>query len=207
MGWRISLLAGHEAGFIRFSTRLRRRHRLVAAVDGTQDHTLIDQIQGLHRLTPFDLLVPGDLMATELLARIKDAVAIPTFPVPSVAVVRQLANKASFAGLCEELSLPIPKTISLRSKAEIDVNRLVAELGWPLVIKPTNERGSNGVVVAQTPEILRSRIIENEGYTFSPLVAQEYISGVDVGISIVARDGEVLCIGAQLPHHGWMEFI
>jgi biotin carboxylase len=206
MGCRISLLAGPEAGYIRYSTRLSRRHHLIATVDGTQDPLIIDQIRELHRNTPFDLLVPGDLAATELLARISDTIGIPTYPLPSIAVVRQLADKARFAELCQELALPIPKTISLWSKAEIDINQLVAELGLPLVIKPTNEQGGNGVVTAHTTEMIRTCILENDDYSFAPLIAQEHVGGVDIGVSFVARDGEILCIGAQIPHHGWIEF-
>ena len=206
MRCRISLLASAEAGFVKYSRSLSRRYALATVADGTQDRPIVEQIRQLHRFDRFDVVLPGDLESTVLLARIKDQIDIPSFPTPPASVVVRLADKARFAELCCEHSLPIPKTIPLQSKSNIDIDHLIAELGLPLVLKPTMEQGGAGVVVADSSRTIQARVIENKDYAFSPLIAQEFIPGLDMGISFVARDGEILCIGAQIRRSDRVEF-
>ena len=85
----------------------------------------------------------------------------------------------------------MPKTIRLDEKAEIDFEYLCATVGLPFVIKPTNKSNSLGVRVIRSKENLRKEILSHPKYDFFPLIAQSFIPGLDVDISVLVDRGHI----------------
>lgn len=156
--------------------------------------TAIDTLVSEHGL---DIVLAGDHDAQLALTRVRNKVAAPCFPMPTEKVFATVNDKWSFRNLCEELDVPTPRTVLMADKSELDIDRLEAAFGFPLVVKPTNEGDGDGVVIAENRADLLKRVVDNPDYRFRPLIAQEYIPGEDLDLSILAVDGEVIASAVQ----------
>ncbi|GKY86310.1 ATP-grasp domain-containing protein [Sinisalibacter aestuarii] len=144
-----------------------------------------------------DLVMPGDFDGQAALVAIKGELSTPVFPMPSQAQFEELNDKWRFQQLCQRLGLPIPKAVHLPDKSAIDADALEAELGYPMVIKPTGLGQSEGLVIAADRAALTREVLDNPDYDHGPMVAQSRVDGRDIGLDIFAVDGEVLCNSAH----------
>ncbi len=144
-----------------------------------------------------DIIVPGDLASMRHLIDVKSALKTPTIPLPDRDLFDTLDNKFAFAELLTSIGCPTPKTVYLGRPSQISVALLELEIGFPMVIKPTDQGNSNGVVICRTADDVVNRITENPLYPYENLIAQEYIPGTDVDLSVVAVNGKVVASGVQ----------
>jgi carbamoylphosphate synthase large subunit len=86
-------------------------------------------------------------------------------------------DKWRFHQYCSELSIRVPKAISLNNKTEIDFDYLRVTVGLPFVLKPTNKCNSLGVRVICSKERLHKEILSNRKYYFSPSLPSRSFQG------------------------------
>ncbi|MFH1835565.1 MAG: ATP-grasp domain-containing protein [Methanobacteriota archaeon] len=91
----------------------------------------------------------------------------------TVAAVRDWKN---FFKKLSELDIPHPKTRVVSSEGE--VAGVVAEIGFPLVVKPTHGSAGFGVILAET----ESEVYDSLKH-YGVILVQEYIKGVDASVS------------------------
>ncbi len=118
-------------------------------------------------------------------------------PVSPASVSRQLRHKWNFFQLCRRLDIPVPQTEIFSCKEDIDFDRAAARLGLPIVVKPTDASESRGVVILRSREDFERQVLNEPTYNFAPLLAQSYVPGEDLDISVLASDGEVLHCAIQ----------
>lgn len=140
-----------------------------------------------------DLVVASDVEGTMLLNGIRDGLTSPVFPAADNATLTLLDNKWSFHRLCAALGLCTPDSIFFESKESIDVARIQSQLGYPVVVKPVDMSGGDGVIVADSPDAVSTQVLLNPryGYGKSGLIVQRYIRGQDWGYSAFAVDGRI----------------
>jgi hypothetical protein len=128
-------------------------------------------------------------------------------PTPSPAISKELRDKWSFFLLCRRLNIPVPQTLLHPNKESIDFDQLASTLGLPIIFKPVNESASIGVLIIESCEDFEKRLLQNAAYQFAPIIAQQFIPGVDGGVSVLASDGEILHYAIQLPSGKEIRFV
>ncbi|MGE5538670.1 MAG: hypothetical protein ACM30I_08620 [Gemmatimonas sp.] len=149
-------------------------------------------VNELHLRNPVDVVVPSDVAATKTLNLIKADLIPPVFPCSDSNVLRQLDNKWRFYRLCVSLGIPVPQSIYFASKSAVDPFRIKREIGYPVVVKPVDEMGGDGVVVAGSEATIAARVLGG-GYRFGQggMIVQRYVRGQDWGYAAFAVDGRI----------------
>lgn len=150
-------------------------------------------IEEEHRRESVDFVVASDVSGEMVLNAIEAEVTPPIFPAAENSVLRALNNKWAFQQICNAAGVPVPDSIFFESKDRLDVGRIVATLGYPVVVKPVEMFGGDGVVVAENSEAISARVIRNDRYTYgdSGLIVQRYVPGRDWGVGAFAIDGRI----------------
>jgi biotin carboxylase len=168
-------------------------------IDGSDESAnrlaaLANEIADRHADT---VIIPADVPSclTVLAARSKLRCAI--FPSPEPELLEEINDKWPFYGICNRYGVPTPKTVFVGSKTDCDYSFLSDALSGRFVLKPTCERNGDGVVIIGSEKEYRELVLENSSYQYSPLIAQQYIPGKDIDISLLAFNGETVCCAVQ----------
>jgi predicted ATP-grasp superfamily ATP-dependent carboligase len=145
----------------------------------------------------FDIVVPSDIGSAAFLAATKKVYPeIPCFPCSHLSTLDELHNKWSFAQICVKHDIPIPATILLESADQLN-EHIFDKIGFPIIIKPLAAESSHGVVLLDNFQALLAHIAKDSRYTKFPLIAQAFIPGQDIDISILAANNNILCSTVQ----------
>jgi len=144
------------------------------------------------------VVIPADVPSCLTVLAARDRLRCAMFPSPEPGLLEEINDKWSFYGVCSDHNVPTPKTIFVASKTQYSYSFLAAELSSPFVLKPTGERDGRGVVIIGSESEYRELVLENSGYRYSPLIAQQYIPGKDIDISLLAFGGETVCCAVQI---------
>ncbi|MGW6704009.1 ATP-grasp domain-containing protein [Streptomyces sp. NPDC054956] len=136
-------------------------------------------------ITTFDSAVPVMAQVAETLG----------FNGPSPSAAAALRDKAAMRRRFAELGLPSAASILVRTLEE--ARAAVAEIGYPVVIKPTYGTGSAGVVLAHRAEEVeaafdKAREVGLNLSDCSDLVVEEYLDGLEVTVDALVFEGEIL---------------
>lgn len=145
----------------------------------------------------FDIVVPSDIESASFLAATKNVCNhIQCFPCSNAETLNTLNNKWTFAEICHQHSLSAPTTVLLESFDQLEEG-LFDEVGFPLIVKPLEKDGGKGVVRLNSYKSLLEYVQKNSPYSQFPLIAQSFIPGHNIDISILAADGQILCSTVQ----------
>lgn len=150
------------------------------------------------------ILVPADVSGVKVVALANDGFL--KFPVSNVSTVARLNDKYEFFSLCKELGIETPETKLFKTKLALFEEWPNIELQCPFVVKPTNREDGEGVCIITSEDYYRKNILD-EDYGFAPLLAQRYIPGHDIDISILSLDGIILHYAVQTYINGKLWFI
>jgi len=134
-------------------------------------------------------------------ALVADALSLPGIPVEAAQMaVDKLAMKRRFVS--DGLSVPWFSPVA--SRAELD--RIVAKLGYPLVLKPVDSRGARGVLR------LTPAIDSDWAYNFSlsysltgRVMVEKFLSGPQVSTESIVLDSETYTVGFADRNYEFME--
>lgn len=104
------------------------------------------------------------------------------------------SDKHAFLKLASNHNLPTPKTFKVESINEL--SSFADELGYPFVVKP--ERGAGAYkarIVKNEQEVKKVTEIFNEDEI---IIAQEYIQGKSISVSLMVSQGEIVPISVNL---------
>lgn len=152
-------------------------------------------------------LIPVDDAGIRIVQATIDRLATVCFPLPDRHSFERLADKWQFYQTCQEADLPTPNTLYLKDKADIDFDSVRATVGLPFVLKPTNKSNGLGVCIVHSSDHLREEVFRNRNYDFSPLIAQTFIPGIDIDISILAESGDVKHFAVQIRKERQLWFV
>lgn len=190
-----AVLGGPETVALRWSA-LCRRH-VTISLDGSDDTTFVQAVNAIVARWPHVVLIPADCDAIRLVNRVRQMLALPITPIPAQITLDTLDDKWRFHQFCTTHGLPVPATRYYSSKRDLDFDAIVADLGLPFVVKPISLAGSTGVHIVRCRADLEQDILNNPGYEFGSVIAQKYIDGPDIDVSVLALDGKMSAFAIQ----------
>ena len=154
------------------------------------DPALLATLQRAVELAPEIVIVPAGLPATFYLSRHQHELpARNVFPVPEPDLLELLNDKWRFAALLGELGVAHPATVLVTDVADVEMS--VPE--GKAVVKPLAAEGSSGIRVVDSKAEVADTVGRVAAAGLLPVLVQEHIPGDDMGVSVVADKGRVLC--------------
>jgi hypothetical protein len=130
----------------------------------------------------FEVVLPADFDCTVACARLR----LPQWLGPSGDAIERIHDKGTFTTELQNAGLPVPASVVVRSARDWASAR---QLGFPLIAKPLASSDSRGVVrIGDARSFDEHRGLLNAAL---PLIVQREVNGWDIGVSVLARDGEV----------------
>ncbi len=134
-------------------------------------------------------IIPGDYQATVFLSKISCRLKARITPIAETATLEMLSNKWTFAQILKTNDLPMPQTFLAENLEQFEA----VPLAYPRVVKPLTGGGRwiagrdhPGSYVKHTREEYLACV--KDGF---PVLVQEFIPGVDVGLNIFAVKGAI----------------
>lgn len=170
-------------GLTRDAQHFAARTRACARIVETDVYTteFVDRLERLGPRLGRAVLVPCTDQSALLTAKNRDrlepwyAIALPEYD-----VLHRLADKGRFRATVGEAGLRVPRTAVVKGWPDLD--RVIAELRFPVVMKPTVKSAvwqagtAVKVVLASTPAELINAYRDTHAWT-AQLVVQEYVGG------------------------------
>ena len=130
-------------------------------------------------------------------AIVAERLGLPTNPVGSIEI---LGVKHRFRAFLQENGFYCPKNFAFSPTDEIDeIRQKIANLKFPIVIKPTDSSGSKGVTFLDSGEDIEHAIAHADEYSRNKiLIAEEFIvRGYPnvIGGDIFVEDGRIVLYG------------
>ena len=201
------LVGPSNIAFLRHSKWCRQYFRNDLSLEEHDKTHFVRTIERIDSLWSNVFLIPVDDSANRIIRSTFDCLGVRCFPMPNGSSFEMLNDKWRFNRHCSNLGVRVPKSIYLSDKAEIDFDYVRAMVGLPFVLKPTNKCNNLGVSVIRSKEQLHNEILSNRQYNFSPLIAQTFIPGVDIDISVFARDGHIINFAVQTRKENTLRFV
>jgi len=116
----------------------------------------------------------------------------PSGQSPAFNAPYKLGQRDAVSRACDQIRQPRYAAIEVLD----DLETAMAQLTFPVVIKPDNGGGGLGVYLARACEHLAAvrRVLGNvsnyDGGSFTGWIVEEYVPGVEMSVQAVARDGE-----------------
>ncbi|RJF96724.1 ATP-grasp domain-containing protein [Noviherbaspirillum cavernae] len=174
---------------------------------GGDDERFVSMVNELAARMPHMLMIPCDCDGIRLVNRVRDRITMGVTPIPELPMLERFDDKWLFHQFCTQHALPVPETHCIGSKSEADFNTLVSTLGLPFVLKPVNQAGSLGVQIVTSRAHFDREILNNAQYQYAPLIAQRYIDGEDIDLSVLSRHGAMSAFAIQQLNGAEVNFV
>jgi predicted ATP-grasp superfamily ATP-dependent carboligase len=187
---RVYLVHDDRSASLRFSRYCKLLH-------GADDYTkinpdvVLDAINDLHVKVGVDSVIATDVDALTFLARIKDRLLAPVFPMADAELLATLNDKWKFHQVCEAAGVEVPKSLYFATKTELDPERIERELGFPVIVKPVDSYGQRGIVVWQDKAQIAAWLQAAGSFDHHATIVQEFIEGRDWALSVFAQAGVI----------------
>ena len=185
---------GSQRSILFHSRQIEKFHIAPLSAASIDRDAFAAKINTLNDIERFDFIIPG--AGTDILCAANDKINIVPFPVPSVESYCVLNDKWQFYRLCQDNRVPVPGTKFFNDKYAL--RESLQEKKKRIVVKPTTEGYSAGIVFANGKAGLAKPIFDNSAYQFKPLIAQEFIEGTDIDLSVLAWKGEIQKAAIQI---------
>lgn len=193
----VEVIGTTNSSALRFSTICRRFHKANFHPWDVDSLALLNVINTLSEERNADVILIEGGGLTAPFSKISGQLNTAYAAISSTNICQSLDDKWRFYLLCQEFSLPTPKTILFRNKSDFSASQISQELGWPVVLKPTYLGGGIGVKKIEDEDHLKEVSLDKD-YKFQPLIVQEFIDGLDIDISFYAENGEIMNHAVQI---------
>lgn len=188
-------IGGPSTAALRWSA-LCKSH-ITLSMDGSDDEMFVRTVNAVVRRWPYIVLIPVDCDSIRLTNRVRSNLALPITPIPEQATLDMLDDKWRFHQFCSARGLAVPATHFFVSKYDLDYEQVASEIGVPFVVKPIGLAGSTGVQIVHSEADFARTIVYNPEYEYGSLIAQRYIDGTDIDISVLAVAGRLSAFAIQ----------
>jgi predicted ATP-grasp superfamily ATP-dependent carboligase len=175
--------------------------------DGSDDDNFVTAVTSLARRIPRVILIPVDCDAIRLINRVRDRISVKSTPIPDLPTLEMFHDKWRFHQFCTRHGLRVPETRFIGPKSNLDFDAIASELGVPFVVKPVNQTGSLGITIVASRAHLEQSVRDNDGYRYAPLIAQRYIDGKDMGLSLLSFHGRLSAFAIQQLNGSRIDFV
>ena len=167
------------------------------SLSGNEDDKFVHAIGRIAKDMPESILIPVDVDAERIVNRVRDELNVKITPIPDLPTLEMLDNKWLFYEFCKKHGFTVPKTCMIASKHDFHFDKMASELGEPLVVKPLDGHGSEGVYIIHSNSHYEEAIRNNPRHQFAPLIVQRYVSGVDMGLDVFSMQGSLSAFAIQ----------
>lgn len=170
---------------------------IYADFHGSDDDYLVTEINRLAMKLSDLTIIPCDCTSERLVDRIGPQLNVLVIPSPTATMLDCFDDKWQFYQFCKRYGLNTPSTQLFASKQDIDFHKVSHEFGLPIVFKPLDQAGSAGVHVIHSEQEYQKKIADDEEYQFAPLLVQQYVEGLDIGLNLLSIHGRITAIAIQ----------
>jgi biotin carboxylase len=211
IGATVFVIRDNRSESMRYSVR-SQVVQVVPHIGEADPEAIADIINHLHCKHGIDSVIGADVESLMLIGRMEARLLCPVFPTSNGKTIERLHDKWSFYQLCRDQDVPVPKTLSFATRSAIEVDLVEAELGWPVIVKPTALYGQRGLSILRNREEFLDWFggvqADDDG-----VIVQEYLEGDDWALGIFARNGTVehwtawVCPGQLDANYGTGRFL
>jgi predicted ATP-grasp superfamily ATP-dependent carboligase len=178
---------------LRFSRHLTSFH---VGPDLTDEERYRNWLLDLAEETGATLLMPISAPLVRFCALHRDALAgrvrLPLLP--DLATFESVFDKGNLSRLLERLDIPHPPT--LRCDDHPGLASALGDFSFPALLKPCRGAGGWGIQRFDTREVFLKRL-QQEPRLAAGCVLQTFVPGLDMGCSVLCKDGDVLARTVQ----------
>ena len=191
LGLEVHLAPFEGSPVTRHSRYVAHRHLLGHPL--ADEAGFVDALRRLLAATPFDLVVPtSDKSLVPLMAYRDEIARVSRFVAPDDVGFRVTNRKDETIALAAACGLRVPKTVRVENAAE--AASITLPFPFPVVLKPIVSHIAGRterlkVRVAHSMDELEQRLPEMAAA--SPVLVQEFCPGTGLGVSVLARNGDV----------------
>jgi biotin carboxylase len=155
----------------------------------------VGEINALIRELAIELVIASDQATTRFLSQHGMALTARVLPVPDHRLFEHLLAKDRFAALCSAHGLPHPRTRTCATPDEL-LALLDQGLPLPVMIKPTNLEGGNGVFkITRNDRATRMKVA---ALSYRPILVQAFVAGDELSAMLLCEQGRLL---ASIVYH------
>lgn len=202
---KVTVLGDAETRALRWSSLCARKWTI--AFDGTDDDRFVQLVNKVKQEMPHVKLIPVDCEGIRITNRVLERLLVNITPIPDMRTLNMFDDKWQFHRFCMQHGLRVPTTRFIGTKYDIDFDAVKAQLGLPFVIKPTNQAGSLGVQIVGSKAYFEKNILHNPVYQYGPLIAQRFIDGIDIDLSLLSVNGTLSAYAIQQTNGSTTEFL
>jgi D-alanine-D-alanine ligase len=96
-------------------------------------------------------------------------------------------NKLASKHMYEKANLPMPPYMAVQKGDAVDINRVIAHLGLPIVVKPAVGGSSIGMSIVKSKETFKEALTEAFSHDHT-VILETFISGVELTCAIIGND-------------------
>lgn len=179
---------GPAMSAVRFSRFCEKYFRYPEHTDENKDDVFVEYINALSQEYNIDAIIPLDLPTSIWTAENHARLSSPSLPLSSGDTLTRLHDKWELTKVLDELALPYPETILVETRESL----IDGAMEYPFMVKPLSLEAGKGIIRIESETDLERYRETKAWHTSYPILVQEYIEGTDVGMSILAVDGEII---------------
>lgn len=194
-GVKLYILSGTPQTWCRFS-----RHRQLYKFEpiGADLEERVEIIAEMARRHHIDVLLPVSDEGIEFVATKYPALSRITAisPVPNIHTLRLARNKWTLHEFAVKQQLPVPPAVLVTFTSAFYAR--LADLEFPVLLKPTSEGGGKGIKrFDDLPALKKYLETQDVEKLRNKYLVESYIPGLDLGLSVLCRRGEILAFTVQ----------
>ncbi len=178
----IAHLSRYHSGYLKIVPPIEKH-------DGERLGEILSDYMIKHHL---DGVIAGDIYSSGMLHQARKNIHRGViFPVSNLDVLDMLDDKWRFHLFMQQHGIPGPLTVRIERPEDLTA---IAEQGlsFPLIVKTIYGESGRGVFRADTAAELEQYIASGSKYAQLPLLIQEFATGYDADLSVLAVDGRVI---------------
>lgn len=163
------------------------RHSVLYPDPAASPARFIDELIEIIRRYRIATVIPATDLTTMLLVRQPELACAIRLAAPNASSYEALTDKAHLISLATELGIPVPETRIATDL--VDIRKAAAELGYPVVLKPSRSRYlkdgrvySTSVEIALGPTQLAEKLDRLSWLSDIPCLVQQFVRGHGAGI-------------------------
>lgn len=125
--------------------------------------------------------------AQEVIGEVRTALGVPGM---SRETAERFRDKGLMKQALRDAGVPCARYARLHSAA--DARRFIAEVGFPVVLKPPAGAGCKGTYRVSTPAELEAALLESQPSAAREVLAEEFISGEEYSFDTIVLNGKVV---------------
>ncbi|WP_406095227.1 ATP-grasp domain-containing protein [Streptomyces sp. NBC_01013] len=179
--------AGFEVVYVQAPQVFTQAHRdgldEALLLDYTRPERVIPVVAGLHSVAPLDLIVSFTDPGLDLAATLSEQFGLPGNRAAVSAVLRDkhaLRRRLAEAGIEHHPCARVRTAADLRAFGDAQ--------GYPLILKPLDGTGSQGVRRIDSPQDA-DRAFAAETVTDVPLLAERFLTGTEISVETISQHG------------------